>query len=115
MTAKSQVKNPYEVIRSQYVTEKSVMLQNLQSADSNRCVRACEAPKYVFLVDPSATKPEIAAALEEIYSKQKIKVVKVNTTNAKRKRRRVRGKVGYKPAFKKAIVTLEKGDSIENV
>lgn len=108
-------KNPYKVIVSEHVTEKSVTLQNLATADSNACVRACKTPKYVFRVAPDASKGDIKEALEEIYKDQHIRVTKVNTLNVKRKRRRVRGRVGYRPGYKKAVVSLEEGDQIEKV
>lgn len=108
-------KNPYAVIKHQHVTEKSAMLGSLQSATSNLSVRRCTSPKYVFIVAITANKREIALAIEEIYKKDKIKVVSVNTINVKGKVRRVRGCVGKTSSFKKAIVTLEKGDSLNNV
>lgn len=108
-------KDPYQVVKSQHVTEKSVMLQGLKNAKSNKCLAACESPKYVFIVDPKAHKQEIACALEEIYKDKSIKVVAVNTINVKPKARRVRGKPGFKKGFKKAIVTLAPGDSLDNV
>lgn len=106
-------KSPYQIVKSRYVTEKSTVLAGLKDAVSNKCVAKCQSPKYVFLVDRDANKIEIARALEEIYSKQSIKVKKVNTINVKRKKRRVRGKQGYKSGFKKAVVTLEVGDNID--
>lgn len=108
-------KDPYSIVKHLHVTEKSRMLQELKNADSNRCVALCEAPKYVFIVDKEANKKEIADALEEIYSARGIKVVSVNTINVKGKMRRVRGRTGRTSSFKKAIVTLEAGDSIEEV
>lgn len=108
-------KSPYDIIKHQLVTEKAVMLQNLKNAKSNRCVLRCESPKYVFVVDLSATKGQIARAIEKIYQERNVKVVAVNTINVKAKPRRVRGRAGKKSSFKKAIVTLEKGDSLENV
>jgi large subunit ribosomal protein L23 len=108
-------KNPYEIIKRQHVTEKAKVLQELQTNDSNASVRRCKTPKYVFVVDSRANKREIADALEEIYQQNKIKVVSVNTINVKSKPRRVRGRLGKTASFKKAIVTLEEGDSIENV
>jgi large subunit ribosomal protein L23 len=108
-------RSPYEIIKHLHITEKSRMLQELQNADSNPSVRRCESPKYVFIVNPTANKQEIAQAVEEIYSERKIKVVAVNTINMKAKTRRVRGRTGKKNAFKKAVVTLEKGDSLDNV
>lgn len=108
-------KEPYHVVKSQHVTEKSVMLQGLKTATSNKCLAACESPKYVFIVDQKAHKQEIATALEEIYKDKGIKVVAVNTINVKPKARRVRGRAGFKKGYKKAIVTLAVGDSLDNV
>ncbi len=108
-----QKKSPFDIVLSRHVTEKSRVLEQLQFNSSNPCVKKCDAPKYVFIVDKRANKQEIAAALEEIYSEKKIKVVSVNTISNKPKARRVRGRPGFKPGFKKAIVTLEAGDSIE--
>ncbi len=59
--------------------------------------------KYAFRVLKSATKPEIAAAVEELF---KVKVKDVNTINMKTKPRRVGVHAGYTSAWKKAIVTL---------
>lgn len=109
------MKNPYQIIKHQHVTEKAVMLQELKNAESNASLKRCKSPKYVFVVDRSANKQEIASALEEIYKEKNIKVVAVNTINMKAKPRRVRGRAGTKSAFKKAIVTLEEGDSLDNL
>lgn len=108
-------KDPYQIIKHQHVTEKSMVLQELKNAKSNASLARCESPKYVFIVDTKANKHEIAAALEEIYRDKKIKVTAVNTINVKSKARRVRGRLGKTAAFKKAVVTLEKGDSLDNV
>lgn len=108
-------KDPYQVIKYQHVTEKAQVLKELKANESNPSVRRCVQPKYVFIVEPTATKQQIAAALEEIYSDKGIKVVKVNTINVKPKPRRVRGRFGQTSAFKKAIVTLEEKDSLDNV
>lgn len=59
--------------------------------------------KYVFKVASDATKPEIAAAVEELF---KVEVKAVNTISMKRKLKRVRYQSGYTAAWKKAIVTL---------
>lgn len=106
-------KNPYDIIKHQHVTEKSVVLEGLKDADSNPSVRRCKSPKYVFIVDKKANKQQIASAVEDIYSEKGIKVVAVNTINVKPKARRVRGRLGVKPGFKKAIVTLEENDSLD--
>lgn len=108
-------RNPFEIIKHQHVTEKAKVLQELQNNESNPSVRRYKNPKYVFVVDHKANKQEIANALEEIYKDQKIKVVSVNTINVKGKIRRVRGRTGSTGTFKKAIVTLEEGDKLDNV
>ncbi|MBS0656152.1 MAG: 50S ribosomal protein L23 [Verrucomicrobia bacterium] len=107
--------NPYEVIKRRYITEKSSVLQGLKDAASNKSLKRCENPKYVFLVDPKANKHQIAEALEEIYRDKHVRVVAVNTMNVKPKQYNRRGKMnaGRSVALKKAVVTLAVGDSIE--
>lgn len=107
--------NPYQIIKHQHVTEKAMMLQELKNAKSNPSLKRCESPKYVFVVDSKANKQQIADAIEAIYKHKHVKVVAVNTINLPAKPRRVRGRKGTKSALKKAIVTLEKGDSLDNV
>jgi large subunit ribosomal protein L23 len=68
-----------------------------------------EQNKYVFEVVKKATKPEIKAAIESLFE---VKVTGVNTLRPPRKKRRVGRFVGYKPQYKRAIVTLADGDSI---
>ncbi|NES22347.1 MAG: 50S ribosomal protein L23 [Symploca sp. SIO3E6] len=68
-----------------------------------------EQNKYVFEVIPKATKPEIKAAIESLFE---VKVVGVNTLRLPRKKRRVGRFIGYKPQYKRAIVTLAPDDSI---
>lgn len=106
-------KHPYEIIKSRYVTEKARVMEGLQNNSSNPSVKKCNTPKYVFLVDKTATKHEIANAIEEIYSDKNVKVIGVNTIHVKPKQRTVRGRRGMKAALKKAIVTLKPGDVIE--
>ncbi len=108
-------RNPYEIIKHQHVTEKSRVLQELKNVESNPCIKRYKLPKYVFIVDRKANKHEIAGALEEIYQSKKIKVVAVNTINVRPKPKRMRGRAGQTAGFKKAIVTLEEGDNLDNV
>lgn len=105
-------KSPYKIIKHEHVTEKTTMLQSLQSSDSNAQIKKFDLPKYAFIVEKSANKRQIAEAVEEIYRDRNVKVVAVNTINVKGKPRRVRGRFGRTSDFKKAIVTLEKGDSL---
>lgn len=73
--------------------------------------------KYTFAVHAKANKIQIKAAIEELYSKEKVTVVAVNvmTSKAKEKRRGTkRGRViGYTSAWRKAVVTLAPGQKIE--
>jgi large subunit ribosomal protein L23 len=105
--------NPYDIIKSRRVTEKSRVLENLQHAKSNRSLIRCDAPKLVFNVDPQANKTQIAWAVEQIYADKKVKVVSVNTINVGSKKRRVRGFTGKTARFKKAVVTFRAGDVVE--
>lgn len=108
--------NPFKFIKSRYITEKSTVLEQLQDNNSNRSVARCKLPKYVFLVDINANKRDIAAAIELIYREQEIKVTRVNTLVLKpKKKRRGKGRLGATARVKKAIVTLEEGDRIDNV
>lgn len=68
-----------------------------------------EENKYVFDVLPRATKPEIKAAIESLFD---VTVTSVNTLKLPRKQRRVGRFIGYKSQYKRAIVTLQEGDSI---
>ena len=66
--------------------------------------------KYTFEVAGDAAKQEIASAVEQIFN---VKVVKVNTMWVKPKNKRVRYAQGKTRRWKKAIVTLAEGDTIE--
>ncbi len=86
----------YDVIRSPVVTEKSTM--------------ASENGQVVFDVAIDATKPEIKAAVEALFS---VKVKAVNTLVRKGKVKRFRNVKGVRNDVKKAIVTLVDGQSID--
>ena len=86
----------YDVIVSPAITEKSTM--------------ASEQNQVVFNVAKKATKPEIKAAIEALFS---VKVTAVNTLVRKGKVKRFRGTVGRQGDVKKAIVTLADGQSID--
>jgi large subunit ribosomal protein L23 len=66
--------------------------------------------KYTFKVDRRATKPDIRRAVEEIF---KVGVIAVNTANMRGKLKRQGRNQGYRPNWKKAVVTLREGDKIE--
>lgn len=77
---------------------------------SERSFEMIELGRYTFEVDKHATKPQIAAAVTEIFG---VTVTKVNTMNVSGKPRRLRAAKGITRAWKKAVVSLKEGDSIE--
>ncbi|MDE6284522.1 MAG: 50S ribosomal protein L23 [Bacilli bacterium] len=90
------MKHYADIIIAPVVTEKSMV---------NRAENV-----YTFKVAKDATKPEIKWAVEKAFG---VKVEKVNTLNTKSKRRRVGRYAGKTKTYKKAIVTLAEGSSIE--
>lgn len=66
--------------------------------------------EYAFEVHPEATKPQIRSAIEDLFG---VKVTNVWTANQRGKERRVGKSAGRRSNWKKAIVTLREGDSIE--
>ncbi len=86
----------YDTILAPVITEKATVLT--------------EQNKVVFQVAKDATKDEIAAAVEELF---KVRVVKVNTLITKGKTKRFRGILGKRSDVKKAIVTLQEGQTID--
>ena len=69
-----------------------------------------EKNKYTFEVARDANKIEIAKAVEEIFG---VTVKKVNTLNVKPKKKRVRYHLGFTRSWKKAMVTIAEGETIE--
>ena len=71
-----------------------------------------ERGEYVFEVHPEANKQAIKQAIESLFG---VSVVSVNTSNVRGKTRKVGRTSGRRPNWKKAIVKLRAGDTIENV
>jgi large subunit ribosomal protein L23 len=86
----------YDVVLAPHITEKSTLLS--------------EANAVVFRVASEASKPQIKAAVEALFN---VKVTGVNTMVAKGKSKRWKGKPYQRSDFKKAVVTLAEGDSID--
>lgn len=86
----------YSVLRKPVVTEKSTM--------------GGEHGQVTFKVDMSATKPQIKAAVEGLFG---VKVKAVNTSIQKGKTKRFKGVKAFRSDEKKAIVTLEEGQTID--
>jgi len=86
----------YDVVLAPHITEKSTMLS--------------EANAVVFKVANDASKPQIKAAIEALFN---VKVTNVNTIVTKGKSKRWKGKPYQRSDFKKAIITLAEGQSID--
>lgn len=86
----------YEIIRQPHVTEKSMM--------------GSEHAQVTFIVPKDATKPRIKQAVEVLFD---TKVKAVNTMVQKGKTKRFRGMMGKRSDMKKAIITLEDGQTID--
>jgi len=69
-----------------------------------------EFNKIVFKVSKKSNKKSLKKIIEKIF---KVNVTKINTINFRGKNKLVRGKKAYKPGYKKAVVTLKKGQSID--
>jgi len=94
----------WEILKSPVVTEKSVILKE-DSSDENSDRKAGQV--LTFKVDKKANKIEIKGAVEEIFN---VKVASVRTVQYDGKMKR-RGRIeGRRPAWKKAYVTLRKGE-----
>ena len=95
MTSRVQTRDLADLILKPIVSEKATI--------------QLEENKYVFDVVLSATKTDIKAAIEDLFE---VKVVKINTARLPRKKRRVGRFMGFKPQYKRAVVTLAEGDTI---
>ena len=92
-------KNLNYIIKAPLLTEESTLQRDAKQ-------------HYTFRVDPKANKRQIQDAIEKLFN---VKVASVNTMNydGKQSGRRGRSRPGFRPAWKKAIVKLEKGYTIE--
>ena len=76
---------------------------------TDKATRLLETNQYSFIVDRYSDKITIKAAIEYLFN---VKVIKVNTCRLPRKKKRVGKYIGWKPQYKKAIVSLAEGDVI---
>ena len=93
---KTDIKLAPAVLSRPQITEKATLLQ--------------EKDQYIFQVFKTATKPEVKKAVQEVYG---VNVEKVRIINVDRKKKRLGRTTGWKKGYKKAIVTLQKGQEIE--
>lgn len=127
------MKDPYSIIVRPHITEKSVALSygDERAADlrlrneakkaggtkpAEKHTEADLVRKYTFIVNRDANKIEIKQAIEAIYKAQgtEISVSSVRTVKVLGKKRRRGQSTGYEPNRKKAIVTLAKGQILED-
>ena len=90
------MKNLYNIIKFPVVTEKSTKIS--------------ENNQFVFKVDIDTSKDEVKKAIEKIF---KVNVTKVNIINKQNRTKLTRGRKVKVSGFKKAIITLKKGQSID--
>ena len=76
---------------------------------TDKATKLLESNQYSFATDIKATKPEIKSAIEYLFQ---VKVTSINTHRATKKQKRLGKFIGYKPHYKRAIVTLATGNSI---
>src|SRR5215468_448036 len=94
---RDKMNEPHDIIKTASLTEKSTLMSEKQN-------------KYIFRVSPKANKIQIKNAIERLFQKT---VVGVNTCNYVGKEKRLRGPLGRRPRWKKAIVTLKEGEKID--
>ena len=89
--------NIFDVLRAPKMSEKTLSLKE-------------EANQFAFEVDQRANKIQIKESIEKSF---KVSVLKVRTMNVRGKKKRLGRYQGLKSSWKKAIVTLKEGDTIE--
>ena len=87
----------FDVLKAPKMTEKTLSLKELTN-------------QYAFEVNPRANKVQIKDCIEKTF---KVSVVGVRTMNVRGKKKRMGKYQGYKSSWKKALVTLKQGDTIE--
>ena len=76
---------------------------------TDKATRLLENNQYSFVVDRYSDKISIKTAIENLFN---VKVIKINTCRLPRKKKQVGKYIGWKPQYKKAVVTLFEGDVI---
>lgn len=87
----------HKIIKYPSITEKNTILRQMQN-------------RYVFEVEKKAKKPDIKSAIEALFG---VDVESVNTMVVKGKKKRMGRNVGYRSDWKKAIVKVKEGQTIE--
>lgn len=76
---------------------------------TDKATRLLEKNQYTFIVDPVSDKISIKETIEYLFN---VKIIKINTSHIPKKQKRVGKFIGLKSHYKKAIVTLAEGDTI---
>ncbi len=97
ISSKITLENAYDIIKKPITTEKSTNLQQFN--------------QYSFVVSTKSNTPQIKQAVEMIF---KVKVNKVNTSILRGKGKTFKGQFGFRKDIKRAIVTLEEGNTIDS-
>ena len=87
----------FSIIKKPITTEKSTNLQQFN--------------QYTFMVSKDSNSNEIKQAIEKIF---KVKVTKINTSVIRGKMKSFKGSLGYRKDFKKAVITLKEGNTIDS-
>ena len=95
------------MINSSNVTNANIIKYPLIT---DKATRLLENNQYSFIVDRNSNKITIKNTIEYLFD---VKVIKVNSCRLPRKKKRVGKYIGWEPQYKKAIVTLAKGDVID--
>lgn len=95
----TKMKDEYSIVKHPLLSEKGTRLSEKEN-------------KYLFSVACGANKIEIRRAIEKLY---KVRVRSVNTMNVPGKKKRMGMTLGKRPDWKKAIVTLEEGETLSFV
>ena len=77
---------------------------------SDKATSYLKQNKYSFIVDPNSNKILIKSIIESIFN---VKILKINTCHIPKKKKKVGKYKGWKPHYKKAIITLKKGYIID--
>ena len=97
MLKKMSTERAFSIIKKPIMTEKSTNLNQFN--------------QYCFVVSKDSNSNEIKKAIEKVF---KVKVTKVNTSIVRGKSKTFKGTLGYKKDYKKAIITLEEGNTIDS-
>ena len=104
------MKTAHTIIKRPLLTEKSTRLRETGGHDDPHVEGDEYAQKIAFEVDPDANKVEIRRAVEKLFN---VKVTDVHTQIVRGKEKRVGRYMGRRPTRKKAVVTLQAGQTIE--